>query len=48
MPTYVYRFLDSDDTIEVQQSFEDDPLTEAVHPVTGPAGAAARALSVNA
>jgi predicted nucleic acid-binding Zn ribbon protein len=35
MPTYVYRFLDSDDTIEVQQSFEDDPLTEAVHPVTG-------------
>lgn len=35
MPTYVYRFLDSDDTIEVQQSFTDAPLTEAVHPGTG-------------
>lgn len=35
MPTYVYRFLDSDDTIEVQQGFHDEPLTEAVHPSDG-------------
>jgi predicted nucleic acid-binding Zn ribbon protein len=35
MPTYVYRFVDTDETIEVQQSFHDDPLTEAVHPVSG-------------
>jgi predicted nucleic acid-binding Zn ribbon protein len=35
MPTYVYKFLDSGDTIEVQQSFTDDPLTEAAHPVDG-------------
>ena len=32
MPTYVYRFLDSDETIEVHQSFSDAALTEAVHP----------------
>ena len=35
MPTYVYKFLDSGDTIEVQQSFTDDPLTEAAHPADG-------------
>jgi predicted nucleic acid-binding Zn ribbon protein len=35
MPTYVYKFVDTDETIEVQQSFHDDALTEAVHPVTG-------------
>jgi predicted nucleic acid-binding Zn ribbon protein len=35
MPTYVYKFVDSGETIEVQQSFEDDPLTEATHPATG-------------
>jgi predicted nucleic acid-binding Zn ribbon protein len=35
MPTYVYRFVDSGETIEVQQAFSDDPLTEAVHPGTG-------------
>ena len=35
MPTYVYRFLDCDGTIEVQQSFSDDALTEAVHPSDG-------------
>jgi len=35
MPTYVYRFIDTDETIEVQQSFSDDALTEAVHPTTG-------------
>ena len=29
MPTYVYKFLDTNETIEVQQSFTDDPLTEA-------------------
>jgi predicted nucleic acid-binding Zn ribbon protein len=35
MPTYVYRFVDTDETIEIQQSFTDDTLTEAVHPETG-------------
>jgi predicted nucleic acid-binding Zn ribbon protein len=35
MPTYVYRFLDSDGTVEVQQSFKDDALTEAMNPATG-------------
>ncbi len=35
MPTYVYRFLDSDDTVEVQQAFTDDPLAEAVNPRDG-------------
>ena len=35
MPTYVYKFIDTDETIEVQQSFTDDALTEAVHPGTG-------------
>jgi predicted nucleic acid-binding Zn ribbon protein len=31
----VYRFLDTGETIEVQQSFNDPTLTETVHPVTG-------------
>jgi len=35
MPTYVYKFLDTGETLEVQQSFNDATLTEAVHPVTG-------------
>ena len=35
MPTYVYKFLDTGETIEVQQSFEDDALTEAPHPSDG-------------
>lgn len=35
MPTYVYRFVDTDETIEIQQSFSDPTLTEAVHPSTG-------------
>jgi predicted nucleic acid-binding Zn ribbon protein len=35
MPTYVYKFVDSGETIEVQQSFADDALTEASHPRTG-------------
>jgi predicted nucleic acid-binding Zn ribbon protein len=35
MPTYVYKFVDTGETIEVQQSFSDDTLTEAAHPQTG-------------
>ncbi|MCE9622778.1 MAG: FmdB family transcriptional regulator [Actinomycetia bacterium] len=35
MPTYVYRFIETGETIEVQQAFSDDALTEAVHPTTG-------------
>ena len=35
MPTYVYKFIDSGETIEVQQAFSDDPLTEMAHPVDG-------------
>ena len=35
MPTYVYKFIDTDETIEVQQSFTDATLTEYTHPETG-------------
>src|SRR6185437_784517 len=35
MPTSVYKFVDTGETIEVQQSFADDALTEAVHPGSG-------------
>ena len=35
MPTYVYRFVETGETIEVQQSFTDAALTEAAHPMTG-------------
>ena len=35
MPTYVYKFIDTGETIEVQQPFSDDALTEAVHPGSG-------------
>ena len=35
MPTYVYRFVETGETIEVQQGFHDDALTEATHPMTG-------------
>jgi predicted nucleic acid-binding Zn ribbon protein len=35
MPTYVYRFVDTGETIEVQQAFTDNALTEAAHPETG-------------
>jgi predicted nucleic acid-binding Zn ribbon protein len=35
MPTYVYKFVDTGETIEVQQSFAEPPLTEATHPSTG-------------
>ena len=35
MPTYVYKFVETGETIEVQQAFTDAALTEAVHPTTG-------------
>ncbi len=35
MPTYVYKFTDTGETIEIQQAFTDDALTEVVHPTTG-------------
>ncbi len=35
MPTYVYKFTDTGETIEVQQAFTDDTLTEYPHPTTG-------------
>ena len=35
MPTYVYKFIDTGETIEIQQSFDDDALTEAPHPSDG-------------
>ena len=35
MPTYVYKFIDTGEIIEVQQAFTDDALTHAEHPETG-------------
>jgi len=35
MPTYVYKFVDTGETIEVQQSFDDPTLTEFAHPSDG-------------
>ena len=35
MPTYVYKFHETGETIEVQQAFTDEPLTELTHPVDG-------------
>jgi len=35
MPTYVYKFVETGETVEIQQAFTDDALTEAVHPTTG-------------
>jgi predicted nucleic acid-binding Zn ribbon protein len=35
MPTYVYKFIDSGETIEVVQSFDEPTLTEATHPISG-------------
>jgi predicted nucleic acid-binding Zn ribbon protein len=35
MPTYVYKFLDTGETIEVQQAFTDPTLTEAPYPGDG-------------
>jgi predicted nucleic acid-binding Zn ribbon protein len=35
MPTYVYKFTDTGETVEVQQAFTDPTLTEYQHPVDG-------------
>jgi len=35
MPTYIYKFVETGETIEVQQAFTDATLTEATHPATG-------------
>ncbi|MFZ1489588.1 MAG: FmdB family transcriptional regulator [Ilumatobacteraceae bacterium] len=35
MPTYVYKFVDTGETIEVQQAFTDDALIEHPHPSDG-------------
>ncbi len=35
MPTYVYKFIDSGETIEIYQAFSDDAFTEAPHPSDG-------------
>jgi predicted nucleic acid-binding Zn ribbon protein len=35
MPIYVYKFIDTGETIEVQQAFTDDALTEYPHPADG-------------
>ena len=35
MPTYVYKFIETGETVEVQQSFSDPTLTEYAHPETG-------------
>ena len=35
MPTYVYKFLATGETIEVEQAFTDDTLTKVKHPKTG-------------
>jgi predicted nucleic acid-binding Zn ribbon protein len=35
MPTYVYKFTDTGETVEVQQAFSDATLTEYAHPVDG-------------
>lgn len=35
MPTYVYKFIDTGETIEVQQAFTDPTLTKVRHPADG-------------
>jgi predicted nucleic acid-binding Zn ribbon protein len=35
MPTYVYKFVETGETVEVQQAFTDPTLTEYEHPSTG-------------
>jgi len=35
MPTYVYKFTETGETIEVQQAFTDATLTELAHPKDG-------------
>ncbi|MBM3806170.1 MAG: FmdB family transcriptional regulator [Actinobacteria bacterium] len=35
MPTYVYKFIDSGETIEIYQAFSEEALNEAPHPSDG-------------
>ena len=35
MPTYVYKFTDTEETIEVHQAFTEDALTQYPHPSDG-------------
>jgi predicted nucleic acid-binding Zn ribbon protein len=35
MPTYLYKFIDTGETFEVQQPFDASTLTEAPHPSDG-------------
>lgn len=35
MPTYVYKFVETGETVEIFQDFSEDSLTEAKHPVDG-------------
>lgn len=35
MPTYVYRFVKTGETVEVQQSFDEETLTTVAHPRSG-------------
>jgi len=35
MPTYVYKFVETGETVEIFQDFSEDSLTEALHPVDG-------------
>ncbi len=35
MPTYTYKFVETEETVDVYQSFSDDTLTELEHPENG-------------
>jgi predicted nucleic acid-binding Zn ribbon protein len=35
MPTYVYKFVETGETVEIFQDFSEDSLTQALHPVDG-------------
>ena len=35
MPRYTYKFVDTEETIDVYQSIKEDTLTEIEHPETG-------------
>jgi hypothetical protein len=35
MPTYTYKFIETGETIDTQQSFSEDALTEMTHPKLG-------------
>ena len=35
MPRYTYKFVDTEETIDVYQSIKEDTLTELEHPETG-------------